>query len=282
MRAACIAILAAWVCAAMPSPQERNEYNSPFVPMPLEIINVMLDAVELTESDMVFDLACGDGRVAISAAIRGARGIGIDLDANKISDCEENAKLLGVDEQIKFYQTDFFRVPLAKASVVAIYLLPEVNIKLRPKLLNELKPGSRVVSHDFHMGEWEADSVIHTEKSTIYMWVVPGNVSGTWNWNFANEKRKRFSLCVIQRYQRLSGSITSSNSTPRIRELQMSGDKIRVVIDENGKGKTVLTGIVKENIIEGSATLPDGTKQKWQAAREEETIAPIFFPDGGI
>ena len=282
MRAAYYIVLAVWVCAAAPSSQERGEYDMPFVPMPLEIVNVMLDAVELTEDDTVFDLACGDGRVAISAAIRGARGIGIDIDADRISGCEENAKLLGMQDQIKFFQTDFFQAPLAKASVVAIYLLPDVNIKLRPKLLNELKPGARVVSHDFHMGEWAADSVIHIEKSTVYMWVIPGNASGTWNWHYVNEKRKNFSLNITQAYQRLSGSITCCSGTPEIKEMRIRGNKIRVVIEENGKGKTVLTGTIKENVIEGAATLPNGSKQKWRATREDGTMTPIYFPDGGI
>jgi len=271
------------VCSAVIVSHERCEYDLPFVPMPLDVVIMMLELAAVTPEDTVFDLACGDGRVAISAATMGARGVGIDIDAAMISESEENAKQIGVEDQVKFFQTDFFQVPLAKASVVAIYLLPEVNIKLRPKLLNELKPGARIVSNDFNMGEWIADSIINSEKHTVYLWIVPANVSGTWNWHYGGKNGKSYSMCIAQKYQRLSGSITnSSGGSAAFKELELRGDKIHIVIDEGNKGKTILSGTVKENSIEGTATLPNGSKQKWRASRIASTVCPIFFPDGGI
>jgi ubiquinone/menaquinone biosynthesis C-methylase UbiE len=281
MRAA-YTVLVVSVCAAVLISQERCEYNAPFVPMPLDVVNIMLELAAVTPEDMVFDLGCGDGRVVISAATLGARGVGIDIDAARISESEENAKFIGVEDQVKFFQADFFQVPLAKASVVAIYLLPDVNIKLRPKLLNELKPGARIVSHDFNMGEWAADSIVDTEKSTVYLWIVPANASGTWNWHYGDKTTKSYSMCIAQKYQRLSGNITSSVGSAAFKELELRGDKVRIVIDEGHKGKTILSGTVKENTIEGTATLPNGSKQKWYAVRAASTMTPIFFPDGGI
>ncbi|MDR2728637.1 MAG: class I SAM-dependent methyltransferase [Chitinispirillales bacterium] len=281
MRAAYI-VLVVCVCSAVLISQERCEYDAPFVPMPLDIVNVMLELAAVTHEDMVFDLGCGDGRVVISAAAIGARGVGIDIDAVRISESEENAKLIGVEDQVKFFQTDIFQVPLAMASVVAIYLLPDVNIKLRPKLLNELKPGSRIVSHDFDMGEWAADSVVKTEKSDVYLWIVPANVSGTWNWSYGDKTGKSYSMCVTQKYQHLSGNIVDGSANAAFKELELRGDKVRIIIDEGNRGKTILSGTVKENTIEGTATLPNGSKQKWRAARTASTMTPIFFPDGGI
>jgi len=251
--------------------------------MPLDLVNTMLDLANVTPEDTVFDLGCGDGRMVISAAAMGARGVGIDIDSARISESEENAKIIGVEDQVKFFQTDFFQVPLAKASVVTIYLLPEINIKLRPKLLNELKPGARIVSNDFDMGEWAADSVINTETTVVYLWIVPANVSGTWNWHYGGKNGKSYSMCVDQKYQRLSGNITNgSGGGVMLKELKLRGDKIHIVIDEENKGRTILSGTVKENSIEGTAVLPNGSKQKWRAARNVSTICPIFFPDGGI
>jgi len=251
--------------------------------MPLDIVNMMLELAGVTPEDTVFDLGCGDGRVVISAAALGARGVGIDIDASMISESEENAKLIGVEDRVKFFQTDFFQVPLAKASVVTIYLLPEVNIKLRPKLLNELKPGARIVSHDFDMGEWIADTAVNTEKSVMYLWIVPANVSGTWSWYYGDKTGKSYSMCISQKYQHLSGNITnSSGGSVTFKELELRGEKIRIVIDEGNKGRTILSGTVKENSIEGTAVLPNGSKQKWCASRNVSTMAPIFFPDGGI
>ena len=281
MRAAYI-VLVVCICSAVIISQERCEYDAPFVPMPLDIVNMMLELAAVTHEDMVFDLGCGDGRVVISAAAIGARGVGIDIDAVRISESEENAKLIGVEDQVKFFQTDIFQVPLAMASVVAIYLLPDVNIKLRPKLLNELRPGSRIVSHDFDMGEWVADSIVKTEKSDVYLWIVPANVSGTWSWHYGDKTGKNYSMCVTQKYQHLSGNIVNGGANAAFKELELRGDKVRIVIDEGNRGKTILSGTVKENTIEGTATLPNGSKQKWRAERTASTVSPIFFPDKGI
>jgi len=271
------------VCAAVLISHERCEYDAPFIPMPFDVVNMMLELAEVTPEDMVFDLGCGDGRVVISAAAMGARGVGIDINAVRISESEENAKMIGVEDQVKFFQTDFFQVPLAKASVVTIYLLPEINVKLRPKLLNELKPGARIVSNDFDMGEWMPDSVVIAEKNIIYLWIIPANASGMWSWQYGGKTGKSYSMNIDQKYQRLSGNITdSSGGSAALKELELRGDKIRIIIDEGNKGKTILSGTVKENAIEGTAALPNGSKQKWRASRTASTVAPIFFPDGGI
>jgi ribosomal protein L11 methylase PrmA len=127
----------------------------------------------VTKNDVVYDLGCGDGRIVIAAAQKhGARGVGIDINPVRVQEAQENAKTAGVTDRVKFFTQDLFETDLSEASVVTLYLLPSVNLKLRPKLLKELKPGTRIVSHSFDMGDWKPDSSAEVEGRKIYYWVV--------------------------------------------------------------------------------------------------------------
>ncbi len=264
------------------SGQSSGGYDIPFVPTPMDVVNIMLDMAQVKEGDLLFDLGCGDGRIAIAASSRGAHGIGIDTDAQRVTECMTNARMAGAANKVTFFQSDLFQVPLTQASVIAIYLTPDANLRLRPKLLSELHPGSRVVSHDFNMGNWEADSIVRTSNSTVYLWVVPANFSGTWNWFHVNEAGRNFKLNVSQHFQKLSGKISSNAGIPTIKYLQIRGDQIRVILQEE-KGKEIrLSGVIEGNRIDGTITLPGGSRLKWQALREESTMQPLFFPQNGI
>ena len=160
-----------------PSPATEAPTRNPdvvYVPTPPVVVNEMLRLADVKSTDLVYDLGSGDGRIAIAAARdRGARAIGIDIDPQRIREANENAQKAGVSDRVTFRQEDLFQADFSNATVVTLYLLPELNVKLRPRLLSELKPGTRIVSHDFDMGDWQPEQVVEVDGRTVYYWVVP-------------------------------------------------------------------------------------------------------------
>lgn len=164
------------------APVQQRQPDVPFVPTPPEVVNRMLEIAKVTNKDVLYDLGSGDGRIVITAAQKyGARGTGIDINPQLVERSRANAETAGVADKVQFRQQDLFQADLSNATVVTLYLLPEVNLKLREKLLRELKPGTRVVSHNYDMGEWKPDRVEQVQSSSrehiIYYWVVPEQVS---------------------------------------------------------------------------------------------------------
>lgn len=146
----------------------------PYVPTPERVVNEMLRVAEVSENDVVYDLGSGDGRILISAARNyGARGVGVEMNSELVQQATSNAQQAGVGDRVEFRQQDLFETDLSDATVVTLYLLPEVNLRLRPKLLDELRPGTRIVSHAFNMGDWEPEQTLQVEGRTIYVWTVP-------------------------------------------------------------------------------------------------------------
>lgn len=162
-----------------PTPTAEKPNREPdviYVPTPTAVVNEMLRLADVQSNDLVYDLGSGDGRIVIAAAKqRGARGIGIDIDPKRIQEANENAKKEGVTDLVEFRQQDLFQTDFKDATVVTLYLLPRLNLQLRPKLLRELKPGTRIVSHAFDMGDWKPEQVVEVEGRTVYYWVVPEN-----------------------------------------------------------------------------------------------------------
>ena len=152
---------------------QKPDLDVPYVPTRQSVVDAMLDLAGVKAGDVHYDLGCGDGRIAISAAKRGATSTGVDLDPQRISEANENAKKAGVTDKVTFVQGNLFDFDFAKADVLTLYLLPSVNLKLRPKILKELKPGTRVVSHAFDMGDWTPEKTVNVDGSTIYLWTVP-------------------------------------------------------------------------------------------------------------
>ncbi len=146
----------------------------PYVPTPQVVVDAMLELGGVKSGDVLYDLGSGDGRIPVTAAkTYGVRAVGIDIDPQRISEANANAKEAGVTGLVTFRQADLFKQDLREANVVTLYLLPSLNVKLQPKLLAELKPGSRIVSHAFDMGDWKPDATQEVEGSTIYLWTVP-------------------------------------------------------------------------------------------------------------
>lgn len=149
-----------------------------YVPTPQNVVEAMLKVAKVTKDDVLFDLGSGDGRIVITAAkLYGTRGTGIDIDPQRIKEANENAKAAGVTDMVKFVQADLFQQDLSNADVVTLYLLPSLNLKLMPKLLEELKPGARVVSHAFDMGDWKPDQTLDVEGRRVYLWIIPKDKS---------------------------------------------------------------------------------------------------------
>ena len=159
-----------------------EDKDVPYVPTVKSVVRQMLETANVTEDDVVYDLGSGDGRIPIMAAKEfGARGVGIEIDSALVAKARQKAKAAGVADKVEFRQMDFFNVDLTDATVVTLYLWPEINIKLRPKLLEDLDPGDRIVSHDFRMGEWEPERSVdagegNTGRETVYLWTVPETV----------------------------------------------------------------------------------------------------------
>lgn len=153
---------------------QKPQLDVPYVPTPQIVAEQMLAIANVNKNDVLYDLGSGDGRIVITAAQKyGTRGVGIDINPERIKEANNNARQAGVTDLVEFRQQDLFQSDLSEATVVTLYLLPEVNLRLRPKLLKELKPGTRIVSHAFDMGDWQPQRVEQLNGSTIYYWVVP-------------------------------------------------------------------------------------------------------------
>lgn len=161
-------------CLIAQTPATRPSLDVPYVPTPQDVVEQMLKVAEVHSGDVLYDLGCGDGRIVITAAQKfGARGVGIDLNPERIKEAQESAAKAGVTDRVKFLQQNLYDAEIRNATVVTLYLLPSVNMKLRPKLWRDLKPGTRVVSHSFDMGDWKPEKTVEVNGRYIYFWVIP-------------------------------------------------------------------------------------------------------------
>jgi 2-polyprenyl-3-methyl-5-hydroxy-6-metoxy-1,4-benzoquinol methylase len=178
------ALLLFFAALSLPQPLQAQDFfdnglDVPYVPSPQEVVTGMLKLAGVKEGDTVIDLGCGDGRIVVTAAREfGARGIGYDLDPERIKEANENAVKSGVRDKVKFVEKNLFEADIKDASVVTLYLLPGVNEKLKPRLLAELKPGTRVVSHTFTMGDWKPEKQVTVNGRTLLLWVIPAKAAG--------------------------------------------------------------------------------------------------------
>jgi ribosomal protein L11 methylase PrmA len=153
---------------------EPRGVDVPYVPTPPPVVDAMLRLAKVKRGDVLYDLGSGDGRIVITAAKRyGVRGTGVDIDPQRIKEANANARRAGVAGRVRFVNEDLFQIDFSDATVVTLYLLPRLNLQLRPRLINELRPGTRIVSHGFDMGDWKPDRVIEVGTSTLYLWIVP-------------------------------------------------------------------------------------------------------------
>jgi precorrin-6B methylase 2 len=230
--------------------QERPfKLDVPFVPTPHAVVTRMLEMANVRENDFVIDLGSGDGRIAIAAARdRGARALGVDIDPARIEEANENAAKAGVAGRVTFRQLNLFDTPIGEASVLTMYLLESVNLELRPRILSELRPGTRVVSHAFDMGDWEPDQRAKVGGRDVYLWIVPAKIEGLWELNSGN---RRFAVEFKQRYQKIEGTATIDGRSVPLRNAQLRGDVVQFAIDIDKEGPLALRGRLVGDAIEG-------------------------------
>lgn len=279
----CGVFLAAGLVAAPVCAQDYGD--TPYVPTPQNVVDRMLEVAKVGPKDYVIDLGSGDGRMIITAAKqRGARGFGVDLDKQLVKRANGLAAKSGVADRAKFYARDLYETDISKATVVTIYLLPEVNLMVRPKLLATLKPGTRIVSHDYGMGDWPPDqamtldapdkSVGRDRKSKVFYWVVPAKASGKWRWQFPGEGiPQNFELALNQMFQSIEGTLSVDGSKVAIEEPRLSGTQITfsATLDQNGAAvRHMFTGRIAGDAIEGQIVRGAAAEPlAWKAARTE-------------
>jgi len=261
------------VLAVTPAP--AADARVPYVPTPQVVVERMLQIAGVGPGDFLADLGSGDGRIVITAAKKhGTRGFGVDLSAERIKESNDNARRAGVADKAMFYQRDLFDTDLGAATVITMYLLPSVNLDLRPRLL-DLKPGTRLVSHDFDMGDWRPDTHVNMPaedkyagaggSSDIYFWVVPANVMGAWQLDAAAQKPE---ISFDQTFQKISGTVKLGQTQGGLRDARLSGFNIAFSYVDMAGLRRDFTGRVNGGRMEGSFRDDKGGEGRWSATKK--------------
>jgi SAM-dependent methyltransferase len=261
-------------CGALSqSVDPRPTEEVPFVVTPPHVVERMLQLAEVKSTDRLVDLGSGDGRIVIAAAQRGAFGRGLEIDESLVKLSKEKAKALGLERRAAFVNQDIFEANYSEYSVVTMYLLPEFNEKLRPKLLNELKPGARIVSHEWDMGAWEPDELLSVRAPTkplgndkahrVYLWVVPAQIAGAWRIE-APIPAAQFGLNLNQIFQK----IEAKSSVGEVRGFTLRGEDIEFLYHHNGQTWR-LRGRVSGNEMTGTMgrITEENGALRWKAKR---------------
>ncbi len=208
--------------------QDPDHYLAvPFVPTEEDTVAAMLALAGVGPKDRLYDLGCGDGRIVIAAARdRDAHAVGFDIDPTRIADAMEYAGWAGVEHMVDFIEEDLFSVDVRDATVVSLYLLQSINVELRPRLLSQLKPGARIVSHAFDMGDWTADERIRVADGYIYKWTVPAPVAGRWDWTHEDGTACRLEL--EQKYQQVTGRAWLGEVEVSLVAADLTGEQLEI------------------------------------------------------
>jgi len=278
---ALVAVLLFCSRSALAQAQDK-ELDTPYVPTPQAVVDRMLDIAQVKAGDVVIDLGSGDGRIMITAAQRhGAQGFGVEIDPRLVQRSNEEARRLGIADRVKFLRQDLFSTDFHEADVLTLYLLPDVNIALRPKILAELKPGTRVVSHDYDMREWRPDAeqtipapdkkVGMRKESMVYLWIVPARVEGEWTFELSSGgKTRRTRLALQQQFQFVSGTVelTGQGDVP-VSHGRLRGEELRLMLPPGAldRGPVELVGRVKGDSLIGTVRKDDREVAHWSAHR---------------
>jgi hypothetical protein len=273
---------------ALSAAHAADDFKSggPYVPTPQVVVDQMLRMANVGERDFVVDLGSGDGVIVLTAAKQfKAAGMGVDIDPDLVKLSNGSAKMLGVADRVHFLEQDVYKADLSRASVLTLYLLPGMMLSLRPKIFNELKPGVRVVSHDYHLGEWQPDDQISLDvpekekvngvpKATIYLWHVPARVAGKWEVKVAGGET--YELTLKQRFQSVEGSVTAAGKpAARPPQFALRGSEFSFALAD-GKGMARFSGRVKDKTMDGVVEMP-GAKApaRWSAVRTAAGVVSI-------
>ncbi len=250
----------------------------PYVPTPWNVVDAMLKMGAVGPDDYLIDLGSGDGRIVISAAKKfGTRGFGVDLDENLVRTAQREADRQGVKDKASFYARNLFDTDISKATVISMYLLNSVNLRLRP-LLFKLKPGTRLVSHDFDMAAWKPDEQLTIAvpdksygppSSEIFLWIVPADASGRWRWQTGGATKTEADITLEQTFQMLGGTGQVAGARALVRDARVRGEQVAftLMIDRDGRvQRQEFSGRISGETIEGRMTV-DGMATPWRAAR---------------
>jgi len=244
------------IAAVAMAASAQPRLDVPYVPTPQEVVDRMLQLGKVRAGEFHIDLGSGDGRIAVtSAAKHGARSLGVDLNPVRIEEARANAKKAGVSDRATFELKNLFQTDIASADIVTMYLLPSVNIDLRPKVLRDMWPGTRVVSHAFDMGDWQPDHKESVIGRSVYLWIVPGRVEGRW----MVEGSHKFTVTIQQKYQQITGTADIGGKPVPLRDASLSGAEIGFAVDINGLPYRF------QGIISGDRI--DGRRNEWRATR---------------
>lgn len=271
-------ILALALMLAAPASGQQRGADVPFVATHIDIVHRMLELARVTKDDVVCDLGSGDGRIVIAAAKRyGARGVGVEIDPALIREARQNADSAGVGHLVEFRQGDLFQADIGDATVVTLFLGPALNERLRPKLFHELRPGTRIVSHFFEMGDWTPDSSLLVEwgearsESPLHLWVFPAHVAGTWRLTVrSGTSGESYLLRLRQRYQRVAGAAKPGRQIVTLRDVRLVGSRITFALADGARGNAALRfeGHVEGDTMEGTVTgAKPGERRRWTATR---------------
>jgi SAM-dependent methyltransferase len=260
-----VLILSAAASCAFAQAQSTQEFHPEvgqhgkdvvWVPSPDQLVDKMLDMAKVTPKDFVMDLGSGDGRTVIAAAKRGAHALGVEFNPDMVALSKRNATKAGVSDKARFVEGDIFQTDLSKATVITLFLLTDLNLRLRPTILS-LKPGTRVVSNTFRMGDWEPDQTVELgcdAYCTAYLWIVPARVEGRW-------QTPRGELTLKQEFQKVSGTLKSGNTSALVARASLRGDELSFLA-----GGSEYHGRVNGGEIQGTVR-SGGKSEPWKATR---------------
>lgn len=258
--------------APMPANAQQQQYQPSvgqagkdviWVPTPEELIQALYDLAKVSPSDYLIDLGSGDGPWVIAAAKRGARAMGVEYNPDMVELARSKAKKEGVSDKATFVNGDIFETDFSQATVVTMYLLPDLNMKLRPKIL-EMKPGTRVLTNSFTMEDWDADQSINVGGRTGYMWIVPAKVAGTWAWQTASGPAE---LTLRQTFQKIEGTLKINGKDLPLKNAKLEGARISFAAGENQAMTREYSGNVSGNTIVGTTKAGTAPEVKWTADR---------------
>ncbi len=239
-----------------------------WVPTPEAVVERMLKMTRVAPTDFVVDLGSGDGRIVIAAAKAfGAQASGIEFNPELVALAKLNARAAGVEHKVRFVQGDLFKLDWSAATVVTMYLLPELNMRLRPRLL-EMKPGTRLASHQFGMNDWEPDERVELDGRVAYAWVVPARVAGQWSLSYSvGPATTTHALALRQAYQKISGTVSQGGYTATLEDARLRGTEIVLAFVDRTGVKRRLVGRVGESQMEGRLDSDRAIEVRWIASR---------------
>jgi hypothetical protein len=285
--------LVAWLPLRQAAGDDLPRNAGPFVPTPGVIVERMLEYAKVGPDDFVIDLGSGDGRMVRTAArLYGASGFGVDIDPELVARSNAEAQKEGIASRAVFYQQDVFKADIRNATVVTLYVLPDMMVALRPKMLSELRPGTRIVSHDYHFREWQPDSrwsfdvpekreAVGFSSTSIYLWIVPAQVGGRWQLEVVGQRLPApVALELQQQFQQVRGSGLVGTRTTELTNVKLRGDALEFTLD-TGAGTHeahVYRGTVAGTTMQGEVSWGQGTlyrRYKWKAVRIQAPREPL-------